>query len=102
LTERKGKLIIESKDYSIHVEAYIAAARDSNKKVSDKWLGEVLLADRRVRDYYANSEFGRFIIRLRTGEKPQALFNRTVLREVRTRGDVKKLAAALQVKLNGD
>ena len=72
---------------------------DSRKKLTDKWLGEVLMPNRHVRDYYADNEFGRLIIRMSEGKVPQAIFNRTVLCEVTTRGDVLSLCTGLQIRL---
>ena len=72
---------------------------DSRKKLTDEWLGEVLIPNRNVRDYYANNEFGRLTIRMKEGEIPQALFNSTLLCEVTSRGDVRLLAAGLQIRL---
>lgn len=72
---------------------------DGQTKISDAWLGKVLTPDRHVRDYYADSDFGRMTIRMTTGNNAQLLFNRTLLRTVRTRGDVRFVARALNVEL---
>ena len=72
---------------------------DNRKKLTDKWLGEVLMPSRHMRDYYASNEFGRLTIRMSEGEIPQAIFNRVPLCEVTTRGDVRLLCAGLQIRL---
>ena len=72
---------------------------DGQTKISDAWLRKVLTPDRHVRDYYADSDDGRMIIRLTQRNAPQLIFNGTFLRTVKTRGDVRFVARALKVEL---
>ena len=69
------------------------------KRLTDKWLNMVMTPNRHCRDYYADGEYGRLTIRMVTGKPAQALFDRSELRDVKTRGDVILLATALGVKL---
>lgn len=71
-------------------------------RITDKWLGEIMTPNRHVRDYYADGENGRLTIRLVTGKPAQAIFDRTLLREVKSRGDVILIARALQVELKSE
>ena len=72
---------------------------DNRRKLTDKWLSQVLMPNRHVRDYYADNAFGRLIIRMSEGEIPQAIFNRVAMCEVTTRGDVRQLCSGLQIRL---
>jgi hypothetical protein len=71
----------------------------AKKRLTDKWLGTVLMPNREYRDYYADNEHGRLTIRMFTGKPAQAVFNRVLLCEVKTQGDVILLATALGIKL---
>ncbi len=71
-------------------------------RITDKWLSTIMTPDRYVRDYYADGKNGRLTIRLVTGKPAQAIFDRTLLREVKSRGDVVLLARALQVNLKSE
>lgn len=72
---------------------------DDDKRLSDKWLCEVMTPNRHYRDYYIDGHFGRLTIRLSQGHRPTAIFDRTTITEVRTRGDVRRLVSALGMTL---
>lgn len=71
-------------------------------RITEKWLRTIMTPNRLVRDYYADGENGRLTIRLNTGKPAQAILDRTLLRNVTSRGDVILIARALQVKLKNE
>ena len=71
-------------------------------RITDKWLSTIMTSNRFYRDYYADSENGRLTIRMSKGQPAQAVFDRSFLRTVRSRGDVILLVRALQVKLKNE
>lgn len=76
-----------------------AATDDSDRKLTDSWLGKVLMPHRHFRDYYARSEYVTLTIRLSGRKVPQVIIDRLLVTEVRTRGEVRDLARLLKIKL---
>lgn len=72
---------------------------DDNKRITDKWLSTVMTPNRHYRDYYINGKHGRLTIRLCAGKSPQVMIERTVICEIKTRGQVRRLVEALGLKL---
>jgi hypothetical protein len=68
------------------------------KRITEKFLDSVLLADRHVRDYYGENDFGRLTIRLCKGHPAQAIFGRMVISEPKYQHEVIGLIIALNVK----
>jgi hypothetical protein len=68
------------------------------KRITDKFLDSFLMADRRVRDYYGENDFGRLTIRLSKGNPAQAIFGRMVICEPKYQHEVIELIRALNVK----
>lgn len=68
------------------------------KRITDKFLDSFLLADRHVRDYYAENDFGRLTIRLSKGKPAQAIFGQMVICEPKYQHEVIELIRALNVK----
>lgn len=72
---------------------------DNSKRITDKWLSDVMTPDRHFREYYIDNDFIRLTIQTFSRGAPLARIDRTTVRIVKTRGEVRLLVRALNLRL---
>jgi hypothetical protein len=72
---------------------------DNSKRITDKWLSDVMTPNRHFREYYIDNDFIRLTIQTFSRGAPLARVDRTTVRVVKTRGDLRLLVRALDLRL---